>query len=177
MSVGGMNVEHVPYRGSMPALQDMMSGNVVWMFETISTTLQFHRQGRVRILGYAHAKRAPAAPDIPTVIEAGVPGYEAYTFNLVLGPANTPKDVVDTIDQATRKLMTDKALHRCAGEDRGRAGIRHDTRANGKVHQGRAGQMGARDQGGRREDRVGKALLRRQISDSRRAAARCRAPV
>lgn len=110
LSVGGMNVEHIPYRGSMPALQDMMSGNVVWMFETISTTLQFHRQGRVRILGYAHAKRAPAAPDIPTVIEAGVPGYEAYTFNLVLGPANTPKDVVNIIDQATRKLMTDKTF-------------------------------------------------------------------
>jgi len=110
MSVGGMDVEHVPYRGSMPALQDMMSGNIMWMFETISTTLQFHRQGRVRILGYAHAKRAPAAPDIPTVIEAGVPGYEAYTFNLILGPANTPKDAVDTIDQATRKLMADQAF-------------------------------------------------------------------
>ena len=110
MSVGGMDVEHVPYRGSMPALQDMMGGNIMWMFETISTTLQFHRQGKVRILGYAHANRAPAAPDIPTVIEAGVQGYEAYTFNLILGPANTPKDAVDTIDQATRKLMADKSF-------------------------------------------------------------------
>jgi tripartite-type tricarboxylate transporter receptor subunit TctC len=110
MSVGGMDVVHVPYRGSMPALQDMMSGNVMWMFETISTTLQFHRQGRVRILGYAHAKRAPVAPDIPTVIEAGVPNYEAYTFNLILGPAGVPKDAVDTIDQASRKLMADKSF-------------------------------------------------------------------
>lgn len=110
MSVGGMDVEHVPYRGSMPALQDMMSGNVMWMFETISTTLQFHRQGRVRILGYAHAMRAPAAPDIPTVIEAGVPGYEAYTFNLILGPADMPTQAVDTIDQASRKLMGDKSF-------------------------------------------------------------------
>jgi tripartite-type tricarboxylate transporter receptor subunit TctC len=108
--VGGMDVVHVPYRGSMPALQDMMSGNVMWMFETISTTLQFHRQGRVRILGYAHAKRAPVAPDIPTVIEAGVPNYEAYTFNLILGPAGVPKDAVDTIDQASRKLMADKSF-------------------------------------------------------------------
>lgn len=109
-SVGGMNVEHVPYRGSMPALQDMMAGNVMWMFETMSTSLQLHRSGRVRILGFAHSVRTPAAPDIPTIIEAGVPGYEAYTFNLVLAPANTPAEVVGTIDAATRKIMADKAF-------------------------------------------------------------------
>jgi tripartite-type tricarboxylate transporter receptor subunit TctC len=109
-SVGGMNVEHVPYRGSMPALQDMMAGNVMWMFETMSTSLQLHRSGRVRILGFAHAVRTPAAPDIPTIIEAGVPGYEAYTFNLILAPAGAPPDVVQAIDAATRKVMTDKAF-------------------------------------------------------------------
>src|SRR5258706_350440 len=84
---GGMDDEHVPYKGSMPALQDMMSGNVAWMFETFSTTLQLHRAGKARILAYAHARRAPIAPEIPTMIEAGIPGYEAYTFNLILGPA------------------------------------------------------------------------------------------
>jgi tripartite-type tricarboxylate transporter receptor subunit TctC len=105
--VGGMDVEHVPYKGSMPALQDMMSGNVAWMFETFSTTLQLHRAGKVRILAYAHAKRAIIAPEIPTMIEAGIPGYEAYTFNLILGPAGLPQNVVDVIDQASRKLMTD----------------------------------------------------------------------
>src|SRR5216684_2402213 len=62
--VGGMDVEHVPYKGSMPALQDMMSGNVAWMFETFSTTLQLHRAGKARILAYAHARRAPIAPEI-----------------------------------------------------------------------------------------------------------------
>jgi tripartite-type tricarboxylate transporter receptor subunit TctC len=105
--VGGMDVEHVPYKGSMPALQDMMSGNVAWMFETFSTTLQLHRAGKARILAYAHAKRAPIAPEIPTMIEAGIPGYEAYTFNLILGPAGLPQNVVDVIDQASRKMMTD----------------------------------------------------------------------
>lgn len=109
-SVGGMDVVHVPYRGSMPALQDMMAGNVMWMFETMSTSLQLHRSGRVRILGFAHSTRTPAAPDIPTVIEAGVPGYEAYTFNLILGPAGTPPNVVATIDAATRKVMADKSF-------------------------------------------------------------------
>src|SRR5215471_4425797 len=108
--VGGIDVVHVPYKGSGPALQDVMSNNVQWMFETFSTTLQQHRAGKLRILAYAYAKRAPIAPEIPTMIEAGVKGYEAYTFNLVLGPANTPKPVVDVLDQASRKLMSDPEM-------------------------------------------------------------------
>lgn len=108
--VGGLDVVHVPYRGSGPALQDLMSGQVVWMFETFSTTLQQHRAGKVRILAYAHAKRAPIAPEIPTMIEAGVPGYEAYTFNLILGPAGMPQPVVDRLDQASRRLMQDPEM-------------------------------------------------------------------
>jgi tripartite-type tricarboxylate transporter receptor subunit TctC len=105
--VGGMDVEHVPYKGSMPALNDMMSGNIAWMFETFSTTLQLHRAGKARILAYAHAKRAAIAPEIPTMIEAGIPGYEAYTFNLILGPAGMQQGTIDVLDQASRKLMTD----------------------------------------------------------------------
>ena len=108
--VGGIDVVHVPYRGSGPALQDLLAGNVAWMFETFSTTLQQHRAGKLRVLAYAHAKRAPIAPEIPTMIEAGVPGYEAYTFNLILGPAGLPKEVVGTIDQASRKLMADPTV-------------------------------------------------------------------
>ena len=105
--VGGMDVVHVPYKGSGPALQDVMANNVAWMFETFSTTLQQHRAGKLRILAYAYPKRAPIAPEIPTMIEAGVKGYEAYTFNLILGPAGTPKAVVDAVDQASRKVMSD----------------------------------------------------------------------
>ncbi len=108
--VGGMDVVHVPYKGSGPALQDVMANNIQWMMETFSTTLQQHRAGKVRILAYAHANRAPIAPEIPTMIEAGVKDYEAYTFNLILGPAGLPKNVVDTIDQASRKLMADAEM-------------------------------------------------------------------
>jgi len=105
--VGGMDVEHVPYKGSMPALNDMMSGQIAWMFETFSTTLQLHRSGKARILAYAYSKRASVAPEIPTMNEAGVKGYEAYTFNLILGPAGMAPDVVDTIDKSARKMMQD----------------------------------------------------------------------
>ncbi len=108
--VGGLDVLHVPYRGSTPALQDLLAGNVAWMFETFSTSLQHHRSGKLRILAYAHAQRAAIAPEIPTMIEAGVKGYEAYTFNLIVGPPGTPQPVVDTIDQASRKLMADPSV-------------------------------------------------------------------
>ena len=108
--MGGLDVVHVPYRGSMPALQDLMSGQIAWMFETFSTTLQQHKAGKLRILAYANAKRAPIAPEIPTMIEAGVPGYEAYTFNLILGPASTTPAAVEVLDQASRKLMADPGM-------------------------------------------------------------------
>jgi tripartite-type tricarboxylate transporter receptor subunit TctC len=108
--VGGMDVVHVPYKGSGPALQDLLAGNVAWMFETFGTTLQQHRAGKMRILGFANATRAAIAPDIPTMSEAGVTGYEAYTFNLILGPAGLPQPIVDTIDQASRKIMADKTV-------------------------------------------------------------------
>src|SRR5258707_10435667 len=61
--VGGLDVLHVPYRGSTPALQDLLAGNVAWMFETFSTSLQHHRSGKLRILAYAHAQRAAIAPE------------------------------------------------------------------------------------------------------------------
>jgi tripartite-type tricarboxylate transporter receptor subunit TctC len=105
--VGGMDVEHIPYKGSGPALNDMMSGQIAWMFDTFATMLPLHNAGKIRILAIAYSARSPIAPQIPTMIEAGVKGYEAYTFNLILGPANLPKNIVDTLDQASRKMLAD----------------------------------------------------------------------
>src|SRR5262249_27796133 len=106
-SVGGMDVVHVPYKGGAPAIQDLMAGNVVWTFETFSTTLPLHRAGKLRILAFCHSKRAVIAPEIPTMIEAGVKDYEAYTFSLILGPAGMPQNVIDTLDKASRDAMAD----------------------------------------------------------------------
>ncbi len=107
---GGLNVVHVPYRGSGPALQDVLAGNLAWMFETISTTLPQHRSGKLRILGIALAKRTAAAPDIPTIAEAGVPGFEAYTFNIVAAPGGTPRPIIDTLHAAHARIMADRAF-------------------------------------------------------------------
>lgn len=106
-SVGGMDVVHVPYKGGAPAIQDTVAGNIAWSMETFSTTLPLHRAGKLRILAFCHSRRAAIAPEIPTMIEAGVKGYQAYTFSLILGPAGLPPDVVDTLDKASRRAMAD----------------------------------------------------------------------
>jgi tripartite-type tricarboxylate transporter receptor subunit TctC len=108
--VGGMDVEHIPYKGSAPALNDMMSGQIAWMFDTFATMLPLHRTGKIRILGVAYNARSAIAPDTPTMSEAGVKGFEAYTFNLILGPAGMPKNAVDTLDQASRKMLADPEI-------------------------------------------------------------------
>src|SRR5437660_4768242 len=108
-SAGGMDVVHVPYKGGAPAIQDTIAGNVAFSFETFSTTLPLHRAGKLRVLAFCHSKRAAIAPEIPTMIEAGVNGYEAYTFSLILGPAGMPQDVIDTLDKASRRAMADTA--------------------------------------------------------------------
>jgi tripartite-type tricarboxylate transporter receptor subunit TctC len=108
-SIGGMDVVHVPYKGGAPAIQDVVAGNIAWSMETFSTTLQLHRAGKLRILAFCHSRRASIAPEIPTMIEAGVPGYEAYTFSLILGPAGMPQNVIDTLDNASRQALADPA--------------------------------------------------------------------
>ena len=108
-SVGGMDVLHVPYKGGAPAMQDVMAGNVAWSFETFSTLLPLHRAGKLRILAFCHSRRAAIAPEIPTMSEAGVKGYEAYTFNLILGPPGLPQNVIDRLDTASRRAMADPA--------------------------------------------------------------------
>jgi len=106
-SVGGMDVVHVPYKGGAPAIQDVIANNVAWSMETFSTTLPLHRSGKLRILAFCHSKRAAIAPEIPTMIEAGVKDYEAYTFSLILGPHGMPPDVVETLDKASRRAMAE----------------------------------------------------------------------
>ena len=166
--VGGMDVVHVPYRGSSPAVNDLMSGQVMWMFETFSTTLQQHRAGKVRILAYAHAKRAAIAPEIPTMIEAGVKGYEAYTFNLILGPAGMPQHARRHARPGLTQAHGRSRHDQVPGGHRRGADHRHLARTDGEVHQGRNRQVGPGDPGGRGSDRVAHAGGARLLVTGRR---------
>jgi len=89
---------HVPYRGAGPALNDLLPGRVDVMFNNIGAVLPLIQSGRLRGLGVTTAKRTPAAPDMPTVAEAGVPGFDVSSWYAIFAPARTPPDIVRKIN-------------------------------------------------------------------------------
>ncbi|MFO1197656.1 MAG: tripartite tricarboxylate transporter substrate binding protein [Burkholderiaceae bacterium] len=90
----GTNIVHVPYKGSAPAVTDLLGGQVQMMFDNIPSALPHIRAGKLRALATTGAKRDPALPDLPTVAEAGVQGYESGVWFGLTVPAGTPKDVI-----------------------------------------------------------------------------------
>jgi tripartite-type tricarboxylate transporter receptor subunit TctC len=90
----GTFILHVPYRGSPQAINDLMGGQVQMMFDNVPSIGPHVKAGRVRGIAVSGPRRSPVFPDIPTVAEAGVPGYETIAWGGVMGPANLPKDIV-----------------------------------------------------------------------------------
>ena len=101
----GLFMVHIPYRGSAPAFTDLMGGQVQFMAESIPQAANYHKQGKVRALAVTSKERNPALPDIPTVIESGIKGFEVVGFYGFLAPAGTPKDVVAKLSDAFKQIM------------------------------------------------------------------------
>jgi tripartite-type tricarboxylate transporter receptor subunit TctC len=93
----GVNLQHVPYKGGGPAMQDVIAGHVKVMFSSLVQTTPFIQSGQLRALGTGGTKRNPILPDVPTIAEAGVPGYEANNWWGIMAPAGTPKEIVDRL--------------------------------------------------------------------------------
>ena len=110
MYMSGTNLTHVPYQGGGPAVISLLSGETSILFATIPSSIQHIQSGRLRGLAVSRAQRNPALPDVPTVAEAGVPGYEAIEWNGVMVPAGTPPAVVRRIHQALSKVLTAPAM-------------------------------------------------------------------
>ena len=104
-SATGLFMVHIPYRGSAPAFTDLMAGQVQFMAESIPQAAQYHKQGKVRALAVTSRERNPALPDIPTVMETGIPNFEVVGFYGFLAPAGTPKDVVSKLSDAFKAVM------------------------------------------------------------------------
>lgn len=104
-SMAGTKMVHVPYKGSAPALSDLMTGQVGIMFDTTLSAMPFVRAGKLKALGVTSPQRTPAAPDVPTIAESGLPGYEVFAWNGVFVPAGTPKAVVVQLNEEIRKAM------------------------------------------------------------------------
>jgi len=108
---GGIDIVHVPYKGSAQAKADLLGGQIEMFTDTLGASLADHRAGKMRILAVASAKRSPQAPDVPTVDEAlGTKGFEAILWNVVAAPAGTPAPVMDALSAATAKVMGDASL-------------------------------------------------------------------
>ncbi|MCR0983762.1 Bug family tripartite tricarboxylate transporter substrate binding protein [Roseomonas populi] len=100
----GVQMVHVPYRGGAPALNDLIAGQIDLMFETIPTALQAVRGGQVRALAVTTLSRSPAMPDLPSVAEAGLPGFESRSWLGLLGPRGLPDEIVATLDRHVREI-------------------------------------------------------------------------
>jgi tripartite-type tricarboxylate transporter receptor subunit TctC len=111
--IGAPDIVHVPYKGSAPGVADLASGHIPMMTPNLGgPLLDFHRTGRVRILAVNANARSKGAPDIPTAIEAGLPGMVAGNLNGLFAPANVPKAIIDQIAEATRKIMADEEFQK-----------------------------------------------------------------
>ena len=103
--LAGVDMTHVPYKGAAPMLTDLIGGQIQAGFDNLPSTIGFVRSGKVRALAVTTPQRWPGAPDIPTVAESGVPGYEVSGWFGLLAPAGTPKAVLDTLQSAVAQAV------------------------------------------------------------------------
>ena len=108
--MAGVSMQHIPYKGAGPALNDVIGNQVPIMFDNLPSSSGHIKAGTLRALGVTTAERAPSFPDVPTIAESGVPGYETYTWNALFAPANTPPEVVARLNEAARKALADPAV-------------------------------------------------------------------
>ncbi len=104
-TVTGTKLVHVPYKGTAPALNDLIAGHVDMIFMELASAIKLHQAGRAHILAVATNKRIANLPDIPTLIEAGVPGFESGTWNAIAAPPKTPAAIVAKLNKAIVEVL------------------------------------------------------------------------
>lgn len=109
-SMAGVKMVHVPYKGAGPALLDVVGGQVKIMFDNLPSSIGQIRKGGVIGLAVTTKERSPAAPDMPTVSESGLPGYETYSWNAIFAPAGTPMPIIDKLAKAGAEAVADPAV-------------------------------------------------------------------
>jgi len=110
MRMANLNLLHVPYKGSGPALTDLLGSQVESMMDQLTASIGHIREGRIKALAISSAKRSPLLPNVPTLDEAGVKGYEAATFTGLFAPAGTPANTLEKLHAALRKALASEAV-------------------------------------------------------------------
>jgi tripartite-type tricarboxylate transporter receptor subunit TctC len=106
-TMAGVDIKHVPYKGSAPALTDVVAGHIPLMLTDIAPALPFIENGQLKVLAVTSAKRASAAPSVPTVAEAGIHGYEAVAWQSLVAPAKTPQAIVSRLNSEIAQFLAD----------------------------------------------------------------------
>ena len=109
-SMAGVDMVHVPYKGSAPALTDLMGGSVALMFDTIPSAVSHVKSGKLRALGVTGAKRSPVMPEVPTIAESGLPGYEVTSWYGLIGPAEMPPNVITRLNREAARAAGSAAF-------------------------------------------------------------------
>ena len=115
-SMAKIDITHVPYKGNAPALNDTIGGQTSLMFDTVTTAMPYVRAGKLRALATTGPTRPPIASDVPTMAEAGLPGFEVSAWYMVFAPRKTPQDVIKKINAAINKALADPLLARDLGK-------------------------------------------------------------
>src|SRR5439155_4380539 len=109
-AMAGVDMVHVPYKGAQPALTDVIAGQCQVMFATSASAIPYVKAGRLRALAVTTAQRSPSLPDLPTVAEAGVPGFESTTWHGVVVPSRTPAPLVERLNRAINAALAQRDL-------------------------------------------------------------------
>ena len=109
-SIEGLFITHIPYKGGAPATVDLMGGQVDMMFEQMYAAAPSIRAGKLRALAITSKTRSPLFPELPTMIEAGVPGFEVQNWQGLIAPAGTPPAIIKVLNEATNKALQDPAI-------------------------------------------------------------------
>jgi tripartite-type tricarboxylate transporter receptor subunit TctC len=116
-SMAGVEMVHVPYKGLAPALADLLSGEVQLMFSSMVAIIPHIKAGKLRALAVTGRKRSPLLPEVPTIAESGLPGYEAGSWYGILAPAGTPRDIVMKLNaEIVKALKQPEVRERLANE-------------------------------------------------------------
>lgn len=111
-ATAGIDIVHVAYRGSGPALTDLLGGHVAIYFSSLPPAIGLVKEGKLRALGVTGLKRSPVFPDVPTVAEQGLPGFEAVLHYGIVAPAGTPRPIVDKLNAALREALNSPDMRR-----------------------------------------------------------------
>ncbi|MDM0120733.1 Bug family tripartite tricarboxylate transporter substrate binding protein [Variovorax arabinosiphilus] len=114
--MAGVDMQHVPYRGSAPAVSDLLGGQISIMFDNMPSAIPHVKGGKLRPLAVTTAKRSPALPDVPTIAESGVPGYEATSWFGLLAPAGTPAPVIAKLNASILKALANPEVKKKLAE-------------------------------------------------------------